>query len=372
MTTSKNPSKVFSAAAVAALLCLGFVPASAQEEPPAADSQPASAEAPQQKSNPRRAETYRDALNAAGNDGIAVFCYGPDWNQRSVRMLKKFWQTKELEEATGKAILVAAPYYQIATPEQEEESRNITGGMPAPPFGVCPTVMLFDKDGFMYANLPGTDYLGDETGQLGMKNIREKIDALRQRQQLLHQAENASGEAKARLLSQVADLPIKAPSGLVERIIEADPNDKTGLVRRNMHNAKQFLYDQMETKDGFLAKDFEPDYEKIKAACMKIVKDEALRTEDRQAAYALIIGQTRRERISGKQMKDFINACGKIDPNTQYGKLSPALAGLWGNLNFRVSASERKEMRDREKAKEKDRREKEREDKKAARNVNVE
>ena len=358
------------------LLSLSMLPAApAQQEEPAApaESEAAAETSPlaQKQKNPRRADSYSEALGMAGDDGVAVFCYGPDWNQRSVRMLKKFWQTAALEEVSGGAILVAAPYYQVATPEQEQESRNVTAGMPAPPFGVCPTVMLFDKDGFMYANLPGTDYLGDEEGKLGMQNIHEKIAHLRKRNELLKQAENLNGAEKAKVLGQVADLPIKAPRGLVDMIEEADPQDSTGLVRRNKHNATQFLYTQMETKDGFLAKDFEPDYNKIKTECMKVVKDEALRTEDRQAAYALIIGQTRRERISGKQMKDFINAFHKIDPNTPYGKLSSALSGLWGNLNFRVTADERRAMREREKAKEKGRREKDREDKKAAKNVDV-
>ena len=373
MTTTRKPNKRSFAGIATALLCLGLaapLAAPAQEEAAEPQQQPAA-----QEKNPRRAASYSEAIAAAGDDGVMVFCYGPDWNQRSVRMLKKFWQSSELEQVSGKAILVAAPYYQAPTAEEEAESRNITGGMPAPPFGVCPTVMMFDKDGFCYANLPGTDYLGDESGALGMKNIAQKLEALHARQRLLAQAESMSGEAKAKILNDVADLPIKNPRGLVDMIREADPSDKTGLVRRNTHDAKQFLYDQMETKDGFLAKDFVPDFNKIKTECMKVAKDEALRPEDRQAAYALIIGQARREHVSGKQnipgkqMKDFINGCAKIDPNTMYGKLSPALVGLWGNL--KVSAEARKAYSERKKADDKARKEKEREDKKADKNVKM-
>lgn len=380
MTTARKTSKPLYKQAAAALLWLTLaapLTATAQDEDaPAADEPTAAQEPITPKKNPRRADSYSEALAAAGDDGVMVYCYGPDWNQRSVRMLKKFWQTKELEQAAGNAILVAAPYYQVATPEQEEESRSITSGMPAPPFGVCPTVMLFDKDGFCYANLPGKDYLGEETGELGMKNIAEKLAALRTQHELLAQAESLSGEAKAKVLNQVADLPIKNPRGLVDMIKEADPSDKTGLVRRNTHDAKQFLYDQMETKDGFLANDFVPDFNKIKTECMKVAKDEALRPEDRQAAYALIIGQARREHVSGKQnipgkqMKDFINGCAKIDPTTPYGRLSPTLVGLWGNL--KVSSEARKAYSERKKADDKARKEKEREDKKADKNAKME
>ena len=375
MTTARRTNKLIVRTA-AALLWLGLaVPlATAQDEgeaePAAAEEQPAANTAPK---NPRRAATYSEALDAAGEDGVIVFCYGPDWNQRSLRMVKSFWQRKEVEEASGNAILVAAPYYQHPTEEEASESQNITSGMPAPPFGVCPTVMMFDKSGTCYANLPGKDYLGDENGDVGIKNIAEKLAALHKQQELLAQAESMSGPEKAKILGQVADLPIKKPQGIVEMIKEADPGDSTGQVRRNTHDAKQFLYQQMETTDGFLAKDFVPDYNKIKTECMKVVKDEALRPEDRQAAYALIIGQARREHVSGKQnipgkqMKDFINGCAKIGPDTMYGKLSPALVGLWGNL--RVSAEARKAYSERRKADEKARKEKEREDKKADKNV---
>lgn len=380
MTTPRKSKSLAAVAALSLLLGLGLAsPLCAQED--AADPTPTedTAQPPlpdAKEKNPRRAETFSEALSSAGEDGIAVFCYGPDWNQRSVRMLNKFWQSQELEMATGSAILVAAPYYQVPTPEQEQESNNITSGMPAPPFGVCPTVMLFNKDGVRYANLPGMDYLGDETGALALKNIRDKIEALRAQQKLLQQAENMSGLEKAKILSQVADLPIDAPRNLIDMLKEADPSDQSGLVRRNTYSAKQFLYDQMETTDGFISTDFVPDYNKIKAECMKIVKDETLRPEDRQAAYALLIGQSRRDHVSGKQnipgkqMKDYISGLAKIDPNTPYGKLSSTLSGLWGNL--RVSSETRQAYRDSKKAADRDRREKDREDKKAAKNVNVE
>ena len=370
MTTTRNPNKGAALAAAALLWLAAALPAATAQDSDA----PAAAEqqtAPQ--TNPRRANSYRDALAAAGEDGVIVFCYGPDWNQRSVRMLKKFWLTKALEEASGGAILVAAPYYQAPTPEQAAESSEITGGMQGPPHGVCPTIMMFNKDGFCYSSLPGRDYLGEETGELAMKNIAEKLDALHTMQQLLAKAEGLRGAEKAKVLSEIRDLPIKSPDKVLTMLQEADPSDKTGLVRRNTYNSLNFLYEMMETKDGFLAADFVPDYNKIKTECLKVAKDETLRAEDRQAAYALLIGQARREHVSGKQnipskqMKEFITSCTKIDPNTTYGRLGPTLVGLWGNLH--VSPEARKAYAERKKADDKARREKEREDKKADRNV---
>ena len=381
MIIARNHPNLLSRSVLTALLglCLCFPAAPAQEEEdpaPAAESeetaQQDTAPEPQTpaepKKNPRRANTYYEALQAAGDDGVAIYCYGPDWNQRSVRMLKDFWETPEAEKACGEAIMVAVPIYQEPTPEQLEESETKGSGMPTPPFGVCPTVMLITRDGEMYANLPGMDYL---EGPAAYRNIEEKIGALRERIQLAKQAETLSGAERAQVINKIIELPIITPRGLVELIREADPNDNTGLVRRNTHDALQFLYSQMGTKDGFLSPDFEPDFKKMQVECMKIVKDTALRPLDRQMAYALLIGQTRRERISGKHIKDLIAACQKIDPTTPYGKLTPTLSTLWGNLNFRMTADERRAANKKERENDKKRREKDNEDKKASKNVKI-
>lgn len=377
--TTRKPNKLWWTLGLCLLGAALSAPAQEEAEPEISD-EPAATEAepaepatpPAPPRNPRRAASFSEALSEAGDDGVAVFCYGPDWNKRSLRMLKSFWQTPEAEAATGNAILVAVPYYESPTFEQAAESENAASGMNPPPFGVCPTVMLFTKDGTRYANLPGTDFLGTEDSmEIGYKNLREKIAALRKQQELLKQAENASGAEKAKLLSAVADLPIEAPRGLVERIKEADPSDTSGMVRRNTFSALAFLYEQMDTKDGFLKPDFVPDYKKMQDACMKVIKDEALRPMDRQAAYLLLIGQSRREEIPPAKLKGLINACAKIDPQTRYGRLSPPLATNWGNIKHTRTAEEKREIRKKEREQDKARRDKARDEKRAAKGAEV-
>ena len=325
-------------------------PTDAGGEEPAA--QPAPEEA---KKNPRRPETYSDAISNVGNDGIIIFCYGPDWNKRSTRMVKKFWERPEVEKVTGDAQLLAAPIYQDPTPEQKEKADSITQGMPGVPFGICPTVMMLDTAGIMYANLSGMDNLGDESGNLALKNIQEKLEAYRKQKKLLAEAENLNGEQKALKLGEVADLPIKAPHDLVDLIRIADPSDKTGMVRRNEHSALQFLYKMMHTKDGFLSADFQPSLKAMTDECMKVINDKALRPEDRQAAYCLLIGQVRREEGGGKHMKDMFDACAKIDPNTVYGRLAASMSNVWNGAKPTISPEQlenaQKDKRDRDKKK---------------------
>lgn len=388
---------------LAAALCVSFflaLPVSAQDEveddaalttdpAPAADEEPGdisdnssepdlttdpAPEGATAGANSRRVTSFSDAIQAAGADGIAVFCYGPNWNRRSVQMLKNFWNTSELEQATGSAVLLAVPYYENPTDDQRAATRSAAGGMSGPPFGVCPTVMLFDANGTKYANLAGTDFLGSEADEYktGYENLRKYIGYLHKRDELMKQAESTpAGVEKAKLLNQVAELPINAPSGLVQLIREADPDDQSGMVRRNTFNARDFLYEQMGTKDGFLSPDFEVDFKSLEEACLKVAKDETLKPRDRQAAYLLLIGASRRNGITGHKLKALVAACAKIAPQSDYGKLSPFLSDKWASLKSNPTSEDRRNQRRADREKNKDRRNKEKEERKAAKNSEV-
>lgn len=311
----------------------------------------------------QRAERFDEAIQKAGEDGVIAYCYGPDWNRRSVMLLNSFWKSGKTEEAAGDAVLVAVPFYENRHTAAAEQARDIQGNMPAPPFDVCPTVMFFDKNGRRYACMQGADYLGtDDACTLGVKNIKETLGHLRKQKQLLAQAQQKGGEEKAKLLAQVADLPIQAPSNLLQLIKDADPKDKLGYARRMEFSARLFMYELLETRDGFLAPDFEPDYQKIMQKCEAVIKDEALRTRDRQAAYNLYIGQARREHIQGNRLKGLIRKINKLDPDTDYGRLSPTLMNLWGNIKHKTTPEERRAEREKKKAKDKEKRDKKRQE----------
>lgn len=342
--------------------------AAVAETPAAAEAAPETPAAPK---NPRRPRTFNEAMVDAGDDGVIAFCYGPDWNLRSTRMLKTFWNRKEVEDATGQAKLVAVPFYENPTPEQKEESDDISSGMRNPPHGICPTVMMFDRNGHLYAYLAGTDNLGDMNGELGIRKMREMLNALRKQQQLMAEADKLQGVERAKKLNEVVDLPIATPDSgsrfpsdstawsqhqrcspeMLELIKAADPNDASGMVRRNSFDATgTHLYTLMGTKDGFLSPDFVPDTKQIEDACLKAAKDEALRPIDRQAALCLLIGTVRRTEGGGKRLKDLLNTCIKIDPNSPYGRMCQHLLGSWGNLPpIKLTSDQRKDQQKQDK-----------------------
>ena len=366
----------FAVLAATAALCTAQDPAppaeSAKVDPASAGQQQSAADKPSEQKNPRRPETFRDALDAAGDDGVIVFCYGPDWNQRSVRMLESFWKQAELEKVTGQALLVAVPIYEYPTDKQAEESQRISAGMPSIPFNVCPTIMMVDKTGSMYANLPGMDFLGNEKGSSAFKNIASKLAEHRKLLDLMKKADSLNGMERAKVLGEIGELSIEKPDNFLDLLKAADPNDSTGLVRRNTHSALQFLYKLMDTKDGFLKTDFHTTLHDLMGESMKVINDKALRAEDRQAAYCLLIGQARREEGGSRRMKDLITASMKIDPNSFYGRAMPRLSQLWGNERANETSDERRDRRAKEKEDDKKRRIRDREVKKTERNTSVE
>lgn len=323
-----------------------------------------------------RAESFEEALSKAGSDGVVVYCYGPDWNTRSVRLLKSFWNSPEAEEAACNAVMLAIPFYENEETPEAEKAKKAQGKMPRPDYMVCPSVMMFRKDGSFYAELQGSDYLGtDDKCSLGCKNMRDKIHALREQQKLLHEAEAEPDKAKkAALLAKAAEFPIRRPMKylegrlidiILEGIRKADPQDKAGYYRRLTFEPRNYLVELMELQNGFLKHDFEPDMKKIRRRCEAIFKDKTLRAQDRQAVYNIYIGQSRRAHEPGSRLRGMIRKSQKLDENSIYGQLSPALIKLWGNLKHRPSADERKKesLKKREKAR------KERDQKRAERNI---
>lgn len=319
----------------------------------------------------RRASTYKEALAAAGNDGMIIFQYGPGWNQRSMRMLKEFWKSKELEQAVGGAVLLAVPLYQQPiTQQQKAEQDRISAGMPRPPgkgARICPSLIFIDKAGRVYARLVGMDDLGDESGQAAIPRIKQTLAHLHSQQSLLSRAAAAAGEEQAKLLAEACDVPIALPSNALEKILHADPEDKLGYARRLSYSAQKFLYKQLNTTSGFISSNFRPDYKTTREECLRVINDKALRPEDRQRAYNLLIGLSHKENIPTNQLKKMIDECGKIDPSSTFGKIAPALVQLWANSKNHASADERRADR----AARREQRKESQQDKKRHRDINI-
>ncbi len=290
----------------------------------------------------RRFTSIGEALGKAGDDGIVVFLYGPKWNRRSEVLLHKFWERDEVQQASGQALLVA----QAVDAGQSSLPSPMGSYLP-----ICPSLIFLDKQGSVYAYMPGMDAIGDETGSQGVQNIRTMIARLRQRDGYMAQSRQTQGTRSADLIHKAAEVPFPQPHYInnhfpnpeysnsnprvrfASLIRQADPSDSRRYARSLLYSPVSFMYGMLNTRDGFVSPRFVPNYEYIKAECLKIAKDNSLRPEDRQQAYALIIGIAHRQNQSPREIYDFITAFSQLDASSFYGRLAPTLMHSWAGTS---------------------------------------
>lgn len=299
----------------------------------------------------RRFTSVQDALGKANDDGIIVFLYGPGWNRRSVALLHRFWESDAVQQASGGALLVA----QAVEPDQASLPQPLGAYLP-----VCPSLIFLDKNGEVYAYMSGMDAIGNEEGNRGLQNIRVMLDRLRQRNGLMAQSRNSRGANSAEFIHKAAEIPFPQPHYIgghfpspeytqtnprvrfASMIRRVDPADSRGYARSLLYNPVSFMYSQLNTRDGFLSPRFAPNYEQVKAACLQVANNNALRPEDRQQAYALLIGLAHSNKRSPNEIGGFISALSQLDASSFYGRLSPTLMQIWAGGSSGKNSGKRK------------------------------
>lgn len=270
----------------------------------------------------QRVDNYNDALSQAGDEGVIVYLYGPDWNRKSTNMLKTFWKGKDVEQAAGESTMVAIPLYQRPNDAQKAEQERIQGDFRIPPpkqYRSIPAIFMLDNTGRVYAWICGTDGFGEgETGALAVKQIKKYKELFAKQRELMEKSDKADGLEKARLIGQASTLGIEPTSQALDQIKTFDPNDETGFVRRLTFDPHKFQEDHKD--DETFA---------IEAEVMKIVEDKAYSELQRQEAYCVLIGQLRREKATPDVLKRHILAMQKIDEKSMYGQIVPHLLEMW-------------------------------------------
>lgn len=288
---------------------------------------------------------YNEALKNATSDGVVVYCYGPDWNRRSVIMLDEFWKNPQAEKACGDAAMVAVPYYQRPTTEQQTEANKISGSFERRKinnqFRSFPAVCMVGKDGRIYAQLCGTDALGSEKDNYkrGYENIHRHLELYRKQTELLAQAEKAEGVEKARLIGEASTLGIYPPDGAVAQIKALDPQDTLGYVKTLNYDPYSFNMEanafsgcKQNSEDAFSA-------EKTEKRLREILENKTLTAIQKQESYAVCIGRLRKDGNGADRstLTKYIKAMGAIDPSSMYGKIVPHLLELWCNVPDRTN-----------------------------------
>lgn len=293
-----------------------------------------------------RASGYEEALKKATEDGVIVYCYGPDWNRRSVWMLDDFWKNRETEKACGGAVMVAVPFYQRPSASQRKEENKIQGGFQRQKinhqFRSFPAVCMADARGRIYAQLCGTDELGseEENYETGRENIRCKLELFREQSTLLAQAENAQGMEKARLLGEACSLNIYPPDHAVEQLRALDPQDSLGYIGRLTYDpfafnmeVNAFSGSEQNADRALSARETE---KKLKA----LLENPRLSDLQKQESYAVFIGRLRKEKAGKMALVKHVKAMGQIAPDTMYGKIVPHLLEIWCGVADRSKSAD--------------------------------
>lgn len=211
----------------------------------------------------QRVENFTAALDKAksSKSDIAVFIHGSDWN-RPGEAAAKIWNDPRFLPGIGAGVLLLdLDRKENPTDAEKAVAKLNEGGNPK--VNSIPAVALYDGDGRLVGTYSG---IVDIEAAGGLLNATKKLLAVRRdRDELWKSAKGSSGPMKAGRLGQgldSMDLGL-GPKGIykpvLEEMIKADPDDKTGYVGKYTFSAEKLVdlaIDKAEKKD-FAAADEE-------------------------------------------------------------------------------------------------------------------
>lgn len=171
------------------------------------------------------------ALAKAGKDGIIIFTYAEGWDKFSKQLALKYMASDAIKRASGDAALLALPCYDGSPADQAEKLASTLGELKVPTVLSYPAIIILDAKGRHASTIQGRDMTAYTTESVA-KILAARLKDLKQQNELIEQAEKASGPAKAKLLGKAATMPnMVAPPDHLKQIKEADPEDVSGVTR---------------------------------------------------------------------------------------------------------------------------------------------
>lgn len=177
------------------------------------------------------AETFDAVAAAPSADGCIVFVYGKGWDAHGEALCRALIAHPAVQDAAGSAALMLAPMLENPTEEQEAQVKAQLGALSLPDDGSdasYPALLFFDRENRRYSLLCGAELMDNAAPEAVAKLVAARLSALHQRDALLAQAAELTGEEKALKLLESARVEGVAPlPDLRDRIKAADPEDKS-------------------------------------------------------------------------------------------------------------------------------------------------
>ena len=264
-------------------------------------------------------KTQAEAAQSVTEDGYMLVVYAKGWDRFSEPFCKEIIANPEIQAAAGDAALILAPFYQYATPEDNQKQAAVWGSLEEPRAHsneTYPCILMYDKNGRLYGRVQGTSFLKGSMAERAAE-IKAKLEARHKQEELMTQAGAANGVERAKLVGEACAIQgIERPSGWREIVKAADPNDESGMVRRLNFDYYGFSQKYCASqKDGGLELGPEATIKEME----KFLKDPAYTPEQKQIFHAVIIGTLRRSGAGATQLKGAVMEMKRLAPESHLG-----------------------------------------------------
>lgn len=289
-------------------------------------------------------KTFALAKKRAAKDGVLVYFYGPNWDDRSTKMLKSFWENAEIRNACGDAALVAAPVYQSPSEKEKKRAQEILAGMKVPHIFSYPAIVMCDADGRKYYILQGDEILA-ETKTVA-ETIKQKLALFRKQKSLLKKAEKAKGVEKAKLYGEALLEGIDPPHDALKIIKASDPAGETPYAKRLEFDVYKIITDHThKDPDAPEKKLMSPDDAFALVKKLAIDDETTYLPEQRQELLASCAAYLRRVNTSDKRIPQLHKKIREIDPDSVWASFAEQSEIIWLNADKKSSAKKEKRGR---------------------------
>lgn len=289
------------------------------------------------------AKTYAAAQKRNSKDGVLVYCYGPDWNPRSVAMLKSLWESAEVKRAAGDAGMVAAPFYQHPSDKERNAAQEARKGLRMPLICGYPSILMVSQSGDTYYIITGNEIYAEKEAVAA--KISEQLAHERERKELRSQADKAKGLDKAKLLGKIAETygePIFAEgddkiacvdmgtlkrirADLIKELKACDPKDETNFTKQLEFDLFKTFSEKTFPKSEKMTPDEAYDFVK-----KNVVGDEAAyRPAQRQKLIAACASYLRRKNKNDSRIPAMLRRIVKIDADNEWASFAREFDRIW-------------------------------------------
>lgn len=195
---------------------------------------------------PAKTLTWEEAQTKVTDAGYILFAYADGWDTYSKQVSNKLMKHKAVKKAAGDAIILHYPIKQALNEEEQKARTEQWKGINVPSADCYPALLFFDSKGKHYSTISGT-FMRKAQPKKVAKMITERLEGKRKQNELMAQAEKATGVEKARLIGQACLIEnINRPDRHEKMMKDADPKDECGLIRRVTFNPWAFVESKLK------------------------------------------------------------------------------------------------------------------------------